>query len=152
MHINIYDILPKEAQDIREAVFIKEQGFHDEFDDIDRYAKHLVLFHKELPVATCRFFQKGFFQKGFFQKESCTDYLIGRIAVLKQYRGKNIGAYLLNETEREIKNSGGKKIFLHAQCKAEKFYQKQGYTSYGEIDFEENCPHIWMCKNIEESI
>ena len=26
------------------------------------------------------------------------------------------------------------------------FYEKQGYQPYGEIGFEEGCPHIWMYK------
>lgn len=140
MHINIYEHLPKEAQIIREKVFIKEQGFHNEFDEIDSYAKHLVLFDEKIPVATCR----------FFNHESCEDYFIGRIAVIKEYRGKNIGASLLKAAETKIKNIGGKRIFLHAQCRATNFYKKQGYSSYGKIDLEENCPHIWMSKKIGE--
>lgn len=81
MYINIYEHLPKEAQKIRKTVFIKEQGFHNEFDEIDSYAKHLVLYDEKVPIATCR----------FFSRESCEDYFIGRIAVIKEYRGKNIG-------------------------------------------------------------
>lgn len=142
MYINIYENLPIEAKIIREAVFIIEQGFLNEFDDIDSYAKHLVLFHMEIPIATCR----------FFRKELSEEYFIGRIAVIKEYRGKNIGAYLLKTAEKEVKKLGDKKIFLHAQCKAEKFYKKQSYNSYGEIDFEENCSHIWMCKKIKKDI
>lgn len=138
MYINTYEHLSKEAQIIRETVFIKEQGFHNEFDKIDSYAKHLVLFDEKIPIATCR----------FFRRESYEDYFIGRIAVIKEYRGKNIGATLLKAAETQIKNIGGKRIFLHAQCRAKKFYEKQGYSSYGEIVLEENCPHIWMCKKI----
>ena len=29
------------------------------------------------------------------------------------------------------------------------FYEKQGYLPYGEIELEEDCPHIWMRKIIE---
>lgn len=139
MYINTYEHLPKEAQEIREAVFMEEQGFHNEFDEIDSYANHLVLFEEKNPIATCR----------FFRNESCEDYFIGRIAVIKEYRGKNIGAYLLKAAEAQIKNIGGKRIFLHAQCRAKEFYEKQGYKSYGEVVLEESCPHIWMFKNIE---
>ncbi len=28
------------------------------------------------------------------------------------------------------------------------FVEEQGYLACGEIDFDENCPHIWMCKEI----
>ena len=44
MFIKIYDEIPEEAKTIREAVFIKEQGFKDEFDEIDDVAKHVLLF------------------------------------------------------------------------------------------------------------
>ena len=27
-------------------------------------------------------------------------------------------------------------------------YEKQGYVRRGEIDFDEECPHIWMGKEI----
>ena len=57
MDIKIYDTLPEEAVRIREAVFVEEQGFQDEFDEIDSYAKHLVLFDGEKSIAVCRFFQ-----------------------------------------------------------------------------------------------
>ena len=46
MFIKIYDEIPEEAKTIREAVFIKEQGFKDEFDEIDDVAKHVLLFRK----------------------------------------------------------------------------------------------------------
>lgn len=138
MHAKIYNKLPKEAQEIRETVFIKEQGFCEEFDEIDNYAKHFVLYDGEIPMATCR----------FYNRDSCEDYYIGRIAVMKQYRGQGIGAYLVGMAEEEVKRIGGKRIFLHAQQRATGFYEKQGYGSYGETDMEENCPHIWMCKDI----
>ena len=35
---------------------------------------------------------------------------------------------------------------LHAQIQAQQFYEKQGDLPYGEIEYEENCPHIWMLK------
>ncbi len=138
MHVNIYNKLPKEAREIRETVFIKEQGFCDEFDEIDTCAKHFVLFDREIPIATCR----------FYNRESFEDYYIGRIAVMKQYRGQGIGAYLLRLAEAEVKRVGGKRTFLHAQQRAKGFYEKQGYISYGETDLEENCPHIWMYKDL----
>lgn len=142
MYSIIYDKLPKEAQEIREEVFIKEQGFCDEFDETDVHAKHLVLYDEKIPIATCR----------FYNRELSEDYIIGRIAVIKPYRGRNIGACLLAEAEAEIRKMGGKRIFLHAQKRVEKFYEKQGYSGYGEIDLDENCPHIWMKKIIADNL
>lgn len=37
---------------------------------------------------------------------------------------------------------------LHAQCRVKSFYEKLGYTEFGEIDDDEGCPHIWMNKQI----
>lgn len=46
MFIKLYDEIPEEAKTIREAVFIKEQGFKDEFDEIDDIAKIIIhLYH-----------------------------------------------------------------------------------------------------------
>lgn len=59
MFIKIYDEIPEEAKTIREAVFINEQGFKDEFDEIDDVAKHVLLFEGDIPVGTCRFFFFG---------------------------------------------------------------------------------------------
>lgn len=56
MFIKIYDEIPEEAKAIREEVFIKEQGFKDEFDEIDDVAKHVLIFDGDIPVGTCRFF------------------------------------------------------------------------------------------------
>ena len=47
MNYKIYEQLPQEAKDIRIKVFMEEQGFKDEFDDLDHECKHLVVFdHK----------------------------------------------------------------------------------------------------------
>lgn len=140
MKTEIYHTLPVEAVKIRETVFVEEQGFRNEFDEIDRYAQHMIVFDQENAIAVCRFFCKD--------REQKKDYVIGRIAVLKEYRGQNIGSLLLEAAEREICRMGGKSISLHAQVSAQKFYQKSGYREYGEIDFDEDCPHIWMRKEI----
>ena len=75
MDIKIYDTLPDDAARIREEVFMKEQGFHDEFDNTDPTAAHIVLYIEGTPVGTCRFFPG--------QEEG--EYVIGRIAILKKY-------------------------------------------------------------------
>ena len=73
MIIESFNYLPLEAKNIRETVFVNEQGFNYEFDDIDDIATHLVLYTDDKAAATCRF---------FIDKVKDT-YLIGRIAVLK---------------------------------------------------------------------
>ena len=59
MNAKTYTTLPQEAKDIRIKVFIKEQGFENEFDDIDQISSHIVVFDETKPVGTCRFFKEN---------------------------------------------------------------------------------------------
>lgn len=138
MEIRLYHTLPEEARQIREKVFVQEQHFQEEFDGTDRRAVHLVLYQGGSPAATCRYFQ------GVSPKE----YLVGRMAVLKPFRGQNCGACLLARAEAEIRKEGGEIVRLHAQQRATPFYEKQGYSSYGPVEYEEQCPHVWMRKTL----
>lgn len=138
MIIRAYDKLPQEAVQIRMAVFVEEQGFNEEFDTIDDISTHLVLFCDDKAAAVCRFYFDD------IKKE----YLIGRLAVLPQYRGKGYGADLVIQAERMIRSRGGSSISLHSQCQAQRFYEKLGFSAYGESDFDEDCPHQWMTKSL----
>ena len=137
MRLEIFLSLPDCARKIREKVFIDEQGFTVEFDDIDKIAVHLVIFDdNETPVATCRIFK------------DCDEgsYVLGRLAVLKEYRSKHLGSALINEAERYVKENGGKCIILHAQQRVAGFYKKAGFKEFGDIEYDEGCPHIRMKK------
>lgn len=138
MFIKIYGEIPQEAEAIRKSVFMKEQGFKDEFDETDRLARHVLLFKGDIPVATCRFF--------FSEERAC--YVIGRIAVSKEFRGKRYGEKLLQGAERAVSDLGGKRIELSAQCRVTEFYKKQGYTELEDVHMDEDCPHIWMRKEM----
>ncbi len=139
MEVSVYEKFPDCAKEIREAVFVKEQGFQHEFDSIDDTAVHLVMFDEDgKPAATCR----------VFWDEEMGSYAIGRLAVVKKYRGRNIGADMVREAERYVKRKGGKDIILHAQCRAKGFYKKMGFAEFGDIENDEGCPHIWMKKVI----
>lgn len=99
MIIRKYEYLPEEAKEIRTQVFMKEQGFKDEFDEVDNRAIHLVLFDEdEKALGTCRVY--------FNEDKSC--YSIGRVAVLKSCRGKNLGAELIKGAEEAVKAQGGR--------------------------------------------
>ena len=54
MYIKITPTLPQSARDIREDVFVEEQGFTDEFDDIDHISHHPVLFETDTPAVVSR--------------------------------------------------------------------------------------------------
>ncbi len=139
MQIKMYEQLPEQAILIRKSVFMEEQGFKNEFDDIDEIATHIVIWDNNITVATCRYFYSE--QKGCF--------IIGRIAVSKIYRGKNYGTVIIKNAETEIYNQGGVRIELSAQCRASQFYKKQGYQIQGDSYLVEGCPHVWMYKELK---
>ena len=137
MNTKTYTNLPQEAKDIRIEVFMKEQGFENEFDAIDDISFHIVVFDEEKPIGTCRFFKEK------------DHYTIGRVAVLKEYRNQHIGNLLLESAEKEIINLNGNFIVVHAQVRVCPFYEKQGYIQFGQIDDDEGVPHMWMKKRIQ---
>ena len=138
MEIKIFDGISKLALDVRITVFVEEQGFVDEIDDIDKTATHIVVVKNGKSIATCR----------IFKKENGTDYILGRLAVLKEYRNKGVGSILLKYAEDTARLKGAKVLFLHSQIRAKEFYLKNGYMEFGEIEYEENYPHIWMKKKL----
>ncbi len=135
----IFDRLPLEAVRIRTEVFIDEQGFKEEFDDIDNIALHAVLYHDDIPIAVSR----------IYYDEERKSYIIGRIAVIKPFRGQGIGRIIMENAERIVRNKKGTRLSLHAQERASEFYRKQGYSETGEKDYDEYCPHVWMTKELD---
>ena len=140
LHFKTYHSLPEDAALIRQKVFMEEQGFVDEFDAIDPQADHIVLYDEQQPIATCR----------YFWDDEQQGYLVGRIAVVKEFRGQALGAAILREAEQQIRQQGGSRLLLAAQVRAKGFYEKQGYAAKGEEFLEEYCPHIWMHKELEQ--
>lgn len=126
-----------EAKLIRQTVFVDEQGFKNEFDDTDNKAYHGVLTDNGEPVATGRLFTEN------------GDYHIGRIAVMKPYRGKGLGREIVSLLESKISELGGGTAVLSAQTRVKGFYESMGYTAYGDEYFDEYCPHISMKKIIK---
>ena len=98
-----------------------------------------MLFELSEPVATCRVY--------YSQERQC--YVIGRIAVLKEHRGKELGSEILKAAENIILNRNGYTAELSAQVRARAFYEKNGYYSLDDIHIDEGCPHMWMRKNLK---
>jgi predicted GNAT family N-acyltransferase len=132
--------LPEDARMIREKVFVEEQGYKNEFTGDDGPCWCLVLYHNGIPMATGRILE--------IDPET---YRIGRVAVLKEYRGKKIGSYVLKFLEVKIKTLGGHKAILHAQLDKKAFYEKNGYAVIdGTIDYDEGHPHVMMAKELKK--
>jgi len=136
MVIWTYNYLPEEALKVRMTVFVDEQGFVDEVDEIDSFATHFVVYNDGQAIATCRLFLKD------------NKYILGRFAVIKAFRKNGIGRKLLTAAEEYVKNKGYNELRLHSQIRAAVFYEKCGYHRFGEIELQENYPHIWMKKEL----
>ena len=136
MKYQFYNKLPDEAQYIREKVFVEEQGFEKEFDDIDHHCIHLVVFEDELPIGCARMYGEG------------ETMILGRIAVLQNKRELHIGSEILNQLEIKTKKLGYKTTTLSAQVRAKGFYKKNGYQEVGEEYLDEYCPHTVMTKEL----
>lgn len=132
-----YEYLCGDAEYIRKTVFMKEQGFRNEIDDTDKTAVHLVFYDGEKPAAVCRYFA---------DKNKSGVFHIGRVAVLKEFRGGSIGRAVMEAAENEIIKDGGTKVIISAQIRVSGFYAKCGYTAFGEEYLDEFCPHISMVK------
>ncbi len=121
---------------IRTDVFIKEQRFKDEFDETDKTCFHIVLYENETPVATCRYF------------ETDGSYHIGRVAIVKEYRGFLLGEKIMSIAENEIRKHSGRTIEVSAQVRVKKFYEKLGFREVGKIYLDEFCEHVRMVKEL----
>ena len=136
-----------DAMDIRNKVFVEEQGFKNEFDDIDPRAWHLVLYIGDIPAATGRLFDREN-DDCLKDKASGNRMILGRIAVIQEYRGKSLGGEVMAELEQTAKENGAELVEVSAQERVRSFYEKLGYTAVGDAYYDEFCPHIRMVKRI----
>lgn len=108
---------------IRRTVFIEEQGV-DEALEIDGEDPNCVHFLGELngqPVATLRIKTIGSIIK------------IQRVAVLKDYRkGHGFGRGIMEAALNWARDCNFKKAMLGAQVEVIGFYEKLGFTAYGD--------------------
>lgn len=138
----------QEALKVRHEVFTIEQGFPAEidYDEMDQRAWQLVLYAAEsdsqasLPqaIGTLRFFLND-----------AGEYQIGRVAVLKAYRGQKLGKLLLKEALKKCAVlAESDRVILHAQIAAKGLYEAFDFKTEGEIFLEEGEPHILMQRSL----
>jgi tRNA(Ile)-lysidine synthase TilS/MesJ len=127
--------------DIRTRVFVLEQqvSIDEEFDGSDESAFNFILMKKDLPIGCIR----------YLIDEPAKVHL-GRVAILKQYRGLGYGKILVKGLHALIKKRFNPvDITIHAQYHLEKFYQSLGYVSVGEPFLEAEIKHIKMVAHLE---
>lgn len=135
----------EEAFAIRRNVFIQEQAVSEaeEIDGLDTLCHHLLY----------RPLQKLTESVGTARLRVVTDEAgvrwgkLERIAVLSAWRGQGIGAQLVKGLidlgEQGLQLSHFK---LGAQCDVIPFYEKLGFTAYGDIFMDARIPHRMMKK------
>ena len=116
---------------IRTVVFIEEQFVTPEFewDEIDATAIHLLATVDNQPIACLRIIHH--------QK-------IGRMAVLKAWRGLGVGMALLNQAIKICRQYGSKTVKLSAQTHAIGFYEKAGFKQISGEYCDVDIPHVDM--------
>lgn len=117
---------------VREKVFVEEQKVpvELEWDGLDPECLHLIAEDTQgNPIGTGRLLPDGH---------------IGRMAVLAQWRGKQIGTALLHGLMREARQRGFSTLTLAAQLQAMPFYEKSGFIAEGDIFDDAGIPHRTM--------
>ena len=116
---------------IRYEVFVDEQNVPVdlEIDGLDGKAKHALAFVDGVPIGTGRILNDGD---------------IGRVAVLKNYRGLGIVKLIMKELIKWAEDMTIEKVWLASQWHAHSFYLDLGFDCVGEIYKEAGIDHIKM--------
>ena len=120
------------SRPVREQVFIVEQNVPREleWDEWDAPSDHaLACDAAGSAIGTARLLPDG---------------RIGRMAVLRAYRRRGVGAALMaallvRARERELSS-----VTLHAQTQATGFYRRFGFSERGGTFWEAGIPHVKM--------
>ncbi|RZG87169.1 GNAT family N-acetyltransferase [Acinetobacter venetianus] len=126
-----WDQLQQDAKLIRKLVFISEQNIpeQDEWDDQDAISQHFVVYDQNQPIATARLLANN---------------SVGRVAVLKAYRGQGIGRLIMLEIIAYAQVQKRPSLQLFSQVHAVSFYEKLGFSIQGDEYDECGIPHIEM--------
>ena len=123
---------------VRFKVFVEEQHVpeDEEWDDEDVASRHVLALDAEgRPIGTGRLLRDGH---------------IGRMAVLKDWRRRGVGAALMARLLLLAREAQHDVVRLHAQTHALGFYEKLGFIAEGEEFMEANIPHFLMTRNIRD--
>lgn len=120
------------VRSVRTAVFIQEQQVpvELEWDEFDETSVHILACDtRGQPVGTARLLPDGH---------------IGRMAVIREWRGQGIGSAILKKVLKEMLDRGMPTATLNAQVRAIGFYQKFGFQITGNEFMDANIPHVKM--------
>jgi len=117
---------------VRLAVFVQEQGVPEieEWDEMDALCEHVLARDEQgNPIATGRLAPDG---------------KIGRMAVLKAWRGCGLGASVLRFLVASARRRAFPQCYVYAQSHALGFYARYGFAVQGEEFMEAGIPHRRM--------
>ena len=117
---------------IRRAVFVDEQGVPEalEWDDRDARSAHALAVGADGTAIGCA--------------RLLPDGHIGRVAVLRPWRRRGVGAALLLRLVDLARERGHASVVLNAQAQATSFYRRHGFEVTGEAFEEAGIPHVVM--------
>lgn len=118
---------------IRETVFVAEQSVPPEleWDADDADALHFLALESGYPIGTARLLHDGH---------------IGRVAVLRDWRGMHVGGALVKAVISEAERRGLREQRLTAQVHATSFYEGLGFEVISEEFLEAGLPHVEMLR------
>ncbi len=134
-----WERLAQDAKFVREQVFIMEQNIsvEEEWDRHDTLSTHFVIYDQKQAIATARLLSDGH---------------VGRVAVLKAYRGHGIGKlimqYIIGYAEQQQRNE----LILSAQVHAIPFYDALGFSVMGESYLDCGIPHVDMSMTLGSTV
>ncbi|MDP2639149.1 MAG: GNAT family N-acetyltransferase [Betaproteobacteria bacterium] len=126
-----------EARRIRELVFVREQRvpLELEWDEHDPHCDHALAHAADgAAVGTGRLLPDGH---------------IGRMAVLQEWRGKGVGALLLQALMEQARLRGHACVRLNAQAHAAGFYRRYGFEVSGPEFMDAGIPHVAMQRDLK---
>ena len=134
-------MLLKDAMSVRNTVFLQEQNFksfagRDVYDDTAWFVN--VYDSDGFVVATSR----------MIYPECENERLLGKIAVLPQYRKFGFGRQMLDILSCIAADEKVSTLFVNAQISAKGFYESLGFKAFGDSYNEEDVPLIQMKKEI----
>jgi predicted GNAT family N-acyltransferase len=124
------------AAPLRFAIFVGEQNVPPgiELDEMDEKSLHALAFDDAgMAIGTGRLLPDG---------------RIGRMAVVKEWRRRGVGADLLDALVAEARRRGLREVKLSAQLQAAEFYRAHGFVAEGKVYEEAGILHQAMRRSL----
>jgi putative N-acetyltransferase (TIGR04045 family) len=125
------------ALQIRNDVFVREQGLFEitDIDENDSCSAHIIVEHDGRIVGTVRVFP---------ETDRPNHWVGGRLAVRKKHRNNHVGALLVREAMRYVKDRGCARFTAHIQEQNVRFFVLLGWKIVGPVEIYHGKAHRVM--------